>query len=99
MGVGPGALNTLNAWRDAPVASAWRPSARWRFGTPPRRSSVPDLSYVLRPQGGLGTRLLLKVVMQATRFSVALSLGDLVMARRQMLNIKRLAELGPRGAT
>jgi len=37
--------------------------------------------------------------MQATRFSVALSLGDLVMARRQMLNIKRLAELGPRGAT
>jgi hypothetical protein len=57
------------------------------------------MSYVLRPKGELATRLLLKVVMQATRFSVALSLGDLVMARRQMLNIKRLAELDSPGGT
>ncbi|HYH71677.1 MAG TPA: hypothetical protein VD764_00555, partial [Nocardioides sp.] len=56
------------------------------------------LSYVLHPQGELATRLLLKVVMQETRFAVAVSLGDLVMARRQLLNIKRLAELRARGA-
>jgi hypothetical protein len=55
------------------------------------------LSYVLHPQGELATRLLLKVVMQDTRFSVAVSLGDLVMARRQLLNIKRLAELEAHG--
>lgn len=51
------------------------------------------MSYVLDPQGQLATRLLLKVVMQATRFPSALSLGDLVMARRQLLNITHLAEL------
>ena len=51
------------------------------------------MSYVLHPEGEFATRLLLKVVMQATRFSVALSLGDLIMARRQMLNVKGLAEL------
>ena len=56
------------------------------------------LSYVLHPKGEFATRLLLKVVMQATRLSVVLSLGDLVMARRQLLNIKRLAELPSRGA-
>lgn len=56
------------------------------------------LSYVLHPTGEYATRLLLKVVMQATRLSVVLSLGDLVMARRQLLNIKRLAELTSRGA-
>jgi hypothetical protein len=55
------------------------------------------MSYVLRPKGELATRLLLKVVVQTTRYSVALSLGDLVMARRQMLNIKRLAELNTPG--
>ena len=54
------------------------------------------LSYVLHPRGDSATRLLLKVVMQATRVPVALSLGDLVMARRQLLNLKRLAELTPR---
>ncbi len=54
------------------------------------------MSYVLHPTGEFATRLLLKVVMQATRFSLALSLGDLVMARRQLLNIKRLAELTSR---
>ena len=51
------------------------------------------MSYLLEPRGELATRLLLKVVMQATHFGVALSLGDLVMARRQLLNLKLLAEL------
>ena len=51
------------------------------------------MSYVLDAHGRLATRLLLKVVMQAPRFPSALSLGDLVMARRQLLNIKQLAEL------
>jgi hypothetical protein len=50
------------------------------------------LSYVLEAEDQLATRLLLKVVMQATHVAAALSLGDLVMARRQLLNIKRLAE-------
>ena len=51
------------------------------------------MSYVLERRGTLGTRLLLKVVMQSTRFASALSLGDLVMARRQLLNLKHHAEL------
>ena len=50
------------------------------------------LSYVLDRRGVLGTRLLLKVVMQRTRFAWRLSLGDLVMARRQLLNLKHHAE-------
>jgi len=39
------------------------------------------------------TRLLLKVVMQTTRWAaLGLSVGDLVMTRRQLLNLKHLAE-------
>src|SRR5215470_8953051 len=52
------------------------------------------MSYVLVPQQHNTTRLLLKVVMEAPRWAVlGLSVGDLVMARRQLLNLKRLAEL------
>jgi len=51
------------------------------------------MSYVLDAQDQRTTRLLLKVVMQATRVPTAWSVGDLVMARRQLLNIKQLAEL------
>ncbi|NED51754.1 polyketide cyclase [Micromonospora aurantiaca] len=53
------------------------------------------LSYVLVPDAGNTTRLLLKVVMR-TNPVIALGgcLGDLVMARRQLLNLKRLAESG-----
>jgi hypothetical protein len=51
------------------------------------------MSYVLVPAGQDGTRLLLKVVGRASRLAaMGLSVGDLIMARRQLLNLKRLAE-------
>jgi hypothetical protein len=55
------------------------------------------MSYVLVPQDQDTTRLLLKVVMRTSRWaalglSVGLSVGDLIMARRQLLNFKQLAE-------
>ncbi|GID92271.1 polyketide cyclase [Amorphoplanes digitatis] len=51
------------------------------------------MSYVLLPQEHDTTRLLLKVSMQTNRLAaLALSVGDLVMARRQLLNLKQLAE-------
>jgi hypothetical protein len=53
------------------------------------------ISYVLVPENG-NTRLLMKLVMSAPNWAVPLLsvgvLGDLVMARRQLLNLKRLAE-------
>lgn len=56
------------------------------------------MSYVLVPQGQDTTRLLLKVAMRTNRWIAAgLSVGDLIMARRQLLNLKDLAErhIGP----
>jgi len=51
------------------------------------------MSYVLVPREREITRLLLKVVMRTTRWAaVGLSVGDLIMARRQLLNLKQLAE-------
>lgn len=51
------------------------------------------MSYVLVPQEPDTTRLLLKVVMQTSRWpALGMQLGDLVMARRQLLNLKQLAE-------
>ncbi|UMG92559.1 hypothetical protein [Nocardioides sp. TF02-7] len=50
------------------------------------------LSYVVRP-GPTGTRLLLKVVARTNRWvAPVFSVGDLVMARKQLLTLKRLAE-------
>jgi hypothetical protein len=47
------------------------------------------MSYVLVPQEHDTTRLLLKVVIQTTRWAaLGLSIGDLIMARRQLLNLK-----------
>ena len=52
------------------------------------------MSYVVVPQGG-STRLLLKIVMAQGRWlAPAVSVGDLVMARRQLLTLKGLAESG-----
>jgi hypothetical protein len=52
------------------------------------------MSYVLVPvDDGLQTRLLLKVVTQGGRMiAPLLSVGDLIMARRQLLNLAALAE-------
>ena len=51
------------------------------------------MSYVLVPEDHDVTRLLLKVVMRRGRALAPLvSIGDLVMARRQLLNLARLAE-------
>ena len=51
------------------------------------------MSYVLVPQEDGTTRLLLKVAARVRRWAApALSIGDLVMARRQLLNFKQLAE-------
>ena len=50
------------------------------------------MSYVLVPAGE-HTRLLLKIVMARGRVIAPLvSIGDLVMARRQLLNLKALSE-------
>jgi hypothetical protein len=51
------------------------------------------LSYLLVPAEQGATRLLLKVVASPGRWlAPALSVGDLIMARRQLLNLKGLAE-------
>jgi hypothetical protein len=50
------------------------------------------MSYVLVPEGE-ATGLLLKVVLERGRaIAPLLCIGDLVMARRQLLNLARLAE-------
>ena len=55
------------------------------------------MSYVLVPDG-CDTRLLLKIVTARWRtVAPLLSVGDLIMARRQLLNLARLAEGGGGG--
>lgn len=54
------------------------------------------MSYRLVPAEQATTRLLLKVVASTRRWiAPALSVGDLIMARRQLLNLRELAERGP----
>ena len=51
------------------------------------------MSYVLVAEDRDTTRLLFKLVMQTSRWvALGLSVGDLIMARRQLLNLKLLAE-------
>jgi hypothetical protein len=51
------------------------------------------MSYVLVSRDRGRSRLLLKIVMRTNRLvALGLSVGDLVMARRQLLNFKLLAE-------
>ena len=51
------------------------------------------MSYVLVPQQPDVTRLLLKLVVRTSRWAaLGLSAGDVIMARRQLLNPKQLAE-------
>jgi hypothetical protein len=51
------------------------------------------MSYVMVPQEHDTTRLLLKIVIRTTRWAaLGLSICDLIMARRQLLNLKQLAE-------
>jgi hypothetical protein len=50
-------------------------------------------SYVLAPGDHDTTRLLVKIVMRTNRWvGLGLSIGDLIMARRQLLNFKQLVE-------
>jgi len=78
------------------TAVASRPAGRILSVTPGEqltgRIVGAVMSYVLAPQRG-STRLLLKIVTAKGRLIGPLvSVGDLVMARRQLLNFKRLAE-------
>jgi hypothetical protein len=51
------------------------------------------MSYVLLPAGQDRTRLVLKVIIRTSRLAaLGLCVGDLIMARRQLLNLKHLAE-------
>jgi hypothetical protein len=55
------------------------------------------ISYILEPQTKTRTRLLMKLVGRNGPFvAPLLSVGDLVMARRQLLNIKGLGERSAR---
>lgn len=77
-------------------ATAGRPVGRIVSVDPGRELTATIMgaymSYLLVPQGA-GTRLLLKLSGDKGRlYGPLLVLGDLVMARRQLLNLKRLAE-------
>jgi hypothetical protein len=88
---------------EAFTAVGGRPLGRIVSAVPGRELTAvimgAAMSYVLVPQGDGSTRLLLKVTSRLPRWAApALSVGDLVMARRQLLNFKRLAERQQRPA-
>ena len=62
-------------------------------GTGPFAVAARTTATVLLDQTRDRTRLLLKVVVQTSRWgALGVSVGDLIMARRQLLNFKRLAD-------
>ena len=73
------------------VVSKQRQGARWLFGE-------VWVSYLIIPQNDRDCRLLAKLLVQFPRgplgvlMRLVLPLGDLIMMRRQFLNLKRLAE-------
>jgi hypothetical protein len=76
--------------------AATRPFGRILAAEPPEHLTGEIMgtciSYVLVPQEQ-STRLLMKLVTSAGKWAVPfLSVGDLFMARRQLLNLKALAE-------
>ena len=78
------------------IACGGRPMGRVMHVDPGRgftgEIAGATMSYELLPQGD-STRLLLKLVMARGRVIAPLvCVGDLVMARRQLLTLKRLAE-------
>jgi hypothetical protein len=83
------------------VGEAFTTAATRRFGRilavePPKQLTGEIMgaciSYVLVPENQT-TRLLMKLVTAMSRWATPwLSVGDLIMARRQLLNLKRLAE-------
>ena len=82
------------------TTAATRPAGRILSVTPRVQLTAQIMgavmSYVLVPDGET-TRLLMKIVTPGARWlAPLLSVGDLVMARRQLLNLKELAE-GARG--
>jgi hypothetical protein len=81
---------------DSFTTAATRPFGRILAVEPPEHVTGEIMgtciSYVLVPQGQ-STRLLMKAVTSISRWLTPwLSAGDLVMARRQLLNLKALAE-------
>jgi hypothetical protein len=83
---------------DAFTRAAGRKLGRILSADPPyeltARIAGTVMSYVLKPApDGRSTRLLMKIVSNVPRpLAPVLSIGDLVMARRQLLNWKKLAE-------
>lgn len=71
---------------------------RWIVSVDPEKQLTATImgtfmSYVLVAPEDTTTRLLLKAVMQTNRWvAMGLRVGDLVVARRQSLDFKRLAE-------
>jgi hypothetical protein len=86
---------------EAVVGESFSTAATRRFGRilavePPKHLTGEimgaQISYVLVPEGQ-STRLLMKLVTAMSRWlAPGLSVGDLIMARRQLLNLKHLAE-------
>lgn len=88
-------LTDPSVWQSF-TTTAGRPVGRVLSVTPGEQVTARILgsvmSYVVAPMGA-DSRLLMKIVLARGRaFAPLISAGDLVMARRQLLNLKALAE-------